>query len=1446
MTLTPDQLRALAGADGTTLDLPLDSLGSATVSTVFGPFLTRLTLRDVTSRTATSTGVTVTGTGDGGPFTGMSVTAEFAAAEDVTLRVTATGDANWSFVTAFPALKGSLWAELRFTAPRLVLDSTTAAPADDPLGRIPMTFTGTMIVTTRMAVLDLLYSGTTHDLTGEITVLPQPDGVGFTLATVPSIALLGPVLAPGPDLGVLSFSQIRYELYALPYFNFAIADYDVKNRVVVSALTPVNVGGTAHEVGLYLDVAGWDDGLVFTADFSDLGPMSLEDVAGLFGQKSEDLGIPFGVRIVSPVVLTTVSVEVSGDLTVSSVAFKLETDEQWPLGGPFTLVLLDVVFRVQNPLTAPSVAGVVSGLVGIGQNGVLQLAADFGERSIGGSLREDDGPLNVREVYHDLSGGQDATHLPDLLIERFEVFGSLPADGRPLTFLAGLGLDGTWPITDDAELIGVGFDVNYGETVTFTARAAFVVGGVTVVVTAGYDPTLGWNFAGETGPGQAIAIGAFADELARTYGELALPAPLANLTIENLAVAVSTGNRRLFLTAETRFPIDTTEVALKVLIDTAARSYSGSIAVAVRQGLELDFTVRYAPQPEANRFAATYAQVGPMPTLKGLVGALAPSAAVQIPDGIAVGIRGASLAVEAGVYVFGIDLVATIDLARLPVIGPRLTGDQAAGFDPLRVIAATGALTSAQVKALNAIVPAGAPTLPEQDLATGFSLSGAVKLGPLEQPMTLPATAGQSAPTTPVQAQTGDNVLWYKVQTGLGPIQIARVGLAYRHAPNTPAQLAILLDASVSVGGLTLSCDGLAVGLSLADSGATPTFDLAGLGVAYRSGPVGITGAFLKGTLRYDGRDLTAYSGKAVLTTETFTLGALGSYAQLDDGPSLFVYAFLDYPIGGPAFFFVTGLAAGFGYNRRFVAPPVDRIADFPLVSEAIGVTQPGTLGAEMARLNDALQPSPGDYFLTVGVRFTSYQMIDSFLLVTAGFGHRFELDVLGLSTLVLPMANAAAEDAGPVTPIAEIQLALRAAFAPEDGYFSLLAQLTSNSYLLSKACRLTGGLAFTTWFGEEHPGDFVLTVGGYHPHFTVPSHYPSVPRLGFNWQVSDQLAMKGSAYYALTPGALMAGGSLSATYVDGSLRAWFDTALDFLIAWQPYHYEANFHLSVGASYTFDFFGTHTINAHVGTEVAFWGPEFGGTATIDLDVISFTIDFGSKSGASAQPVKWDRFRPAQLPADDKVVTIALRGGTPQGGSGEYFGAVDPATLELLTDSVLPSTKGVAGTTDLTGTGTAFGIAPMGVTGGFTITQTITITRDGVSAERYFRFDPVGKNLPAALWGDEVTPTLSKPALLENLLTGYRIRPLPPDQAGSPTVMPMTALQALTAAFTEENAFDWTDPPPFVRAGNQTLDLSAGQATRAAVAAKLLPGWDIDLHGLTPADFLSAPEVAAHG
>jgi hypothetical protein len=70
-------------------------------------------------------------------------------------------------------------------------------------------------------------------------------------------------------------------------------------------------------------------------------------------------------------------------------------------------------------------------------------------------------------------------------------------------------------------------------------------------------------------------------------------------------------------------------------------------------------------------------------------------------------------------------------------------------------------------------------------------------------------------------------------------------------------------------------------------------------------------------------------------------------------------------------------------------------------------------------------------------------------------------------------------------------------------------AELTENSWLLHESVRLTGGFAYVMWFAGEHAGEFVLTLGGYHPNFHRDG-YPQVPRLGFRWQAADFISITG------------------------------------------------------------------------------------------------------------------------------------------------------------------------------------------------------------------------------------------------------------------------------------------------------------------------------------------------
>ena len=495
--------------------------------------------------------------------------------------------------------------------------------------------------------------------------------------------------------------------------------------------------------------------------------------------------------------------------------------------------------------------------------------------------------------------------------------------------------------------------------------------------------------------------------------------------------------------------------------------------------------------------------------------------------------------------------------------------------------------------------------------------------------------------------------------------------------------------------------------------------------------------------------------------------------------------------------------------------------------------------------------------------------MIDSFILVTATFGHRFELDVVGLSTLVLPAPDA--QSAG-VTPIAEVQLALRATFIPDDGFLGVSAQLTRNSFLLSRRCQLTGGFALYTWFAGTYEGDFVLTVGGYHPQFSPPSHYPTVPRLGFNWQVDDHVTLKGSAYYALTPSALMAGASLNATWQDGNLRAWFDAAINFLISWKPYHYSADFHISIGASYTFHFFGTHHITAHVGADVSIWGPEFSGQAYVDLSIISFTIRFGSSGRNQIEPIAWDTFRQSFLPDDNgKICTINVKAGLTNKAAAKdstdattqpdskNLGVVNAKIFCLTTDSVIPAQqvyRGEQGQNELerVGATVAFNIGTMQLSNDQIIsTQRIIITRDGISVEEQFDFHPLTKNAPAALWGSQLQPSLNGAQLINNLLTGYEIRAKRLDDAPHTEPINYAELQQAATLDREPDAFRWSSLIPFTPQAtdnptarretiHNTLYNNDVAGRRTAIASALLGDESLNLANLSADDFLSAPQV----
>jgi hypothetical protein len=645
---------------------------------------------------------------------------------------------------------------------------------------------------------------------------------------------------------------------------------------------------------------------------------------------------------------------------------------------------------------------------------------------------------------------------------------------------------------------------------------------------------------------------------------------------------------------------------------------------------------------------------------------------------------------------------------------------------------------------------------------------------------------------------------WKPLDKTIGPLQLRRIGGEWHDG-----KLGILLDAEVALAGLKVGLAGLAVKVppsklsTLAFSDLE--FALDGLELAFSRGPVSIGGALLR---TFEG-DRVGYAGAATIRAAAFSIAAIGAYSTTaEEQPAFFIFGAYSGTIGGPPCFVVTGIAAGFGYNRAITLPEIDEVREFPLVSLVLGTSEAGagsmieSLGAE-----NRFPPVTGQYWLAAGVRFTSFKLVDAFALVTVQFGTRFELALLGVATLRQPPAPAP-------RALVFVEMALKVRFAPDDGLLSVMAVLTDNSFLFDTRCKLTGGFAFCVWLPPTDPralnraGDFVLTLGGYHPKFEVPAHYPKVPRIGFNWQLPEcGVAIRGEAYFALTPSFIMAGARLSAVFRAGGFSAWFDAHADFLIGWAPLHYEADVGVRIGASYAFRLgAASFTLSFELAANLTIWGPPFAGEVHVDLGIVAFTVPIGDRS-ASRQPERiwWPDFDKAFLPPAPLAIAIAAGLIEERTGDGGYI-IVNPSELCLAVESFIPvaSLEGaivaMKGAPVRKGPPPPLGIRPLAQP---ELKSRLLVAfareaKDGqLPRDDHVVHRPMFKSAPEALWSSEPMPdargsaTLSA-KVIEEVLMGVQV--LPAECRKFRAIGIEVAVRSETAPLPGRPRHDWTDAP----------------------------------------------------
>jgi len=832
-----------------------------------------------------------------------------------------------------------------------------------------------------------------------------------------------------------------------------------------------------------------------------------------------------------------------------------------------------------------------------------------------------------------------------------------------------------------------------------------------------------------------------------------------------------------------------------------------------------------------------------------------------------------------------------VTLPKLPLVGDHLE----VRLSPLILLLSTGPLTIKEAAVLSDVLDlADMLDVSEDDAektpfaagirfvgTIGFPLDGDspvpgvdVSLDSRRFNLTLytaddppPSTVGDQLTTSGADAlQPSNKTSKVPLQRNVGPVYIEDVGFRFEND-----EVSFLLDIALNSGGLTFELLGLRAGLALKDHSLSVGLD--GFVLSFSSGEVSLTGGFKRDTSGAS----ADYIGTALLRVgQAFALEVLGAFSD-GSPPKMFIFGVSSEQLGGPPWLFITGLAAGIGYNRAFTVPAVEHVNDFPLVQIANNLSRGepspvknGDAEAVWSVLNSVEQylgPSNGANFVTAGFTAKSFGIVDSTVLAAITFGSDVGFVLLGSSSVSIP------KDA----PIVRADIEVVASVQQDAGLIAIDGLLAPGSYVLSPDCHLTGGFASHSWFAGQHAGDFVLTLGGYAPGYPRPSHYPAVPRLGYIWKISDEVMITGWSYFALTPSMLQAGGGLSVVLEAGPLRAWCNVTADLSAQWRPFHYDVTLHVDFGVSFEMHLlFCSVTLTVDITADLAIWGPPLTGHADVSLWFVSFGVDFGAHAPRGPHAESWsessfiqDLVVPTSRPAPRALASartghlgatpstsqplqiVALNGlaAAPTGAAFDW--TADPAKTALSIATALPAAKATLNGKAIDGV-PAISLQAKAISGAPTIDPTLAISITSQEAVDAWHASPDVGAVPSALWqatsATELTPALTTVRL--------DIVPQRPDQS-----LPIEQNALLfhdvrdfplaweRPSVPAAGGFNWADDNPFktIRtAAAQRAALLGAMAEAGYLDQASIAGIDVDLVVAAQPCFMSDPVLCRLG
>jgi hypothetical protein len=1104
-------------------------------------------------------------------------------------------------------------------------------------------------------------------------------------------------------------------------------------------------------------------------------------------------------------------------------------------GGRFAVTEIDLDFAVLEPLTDATVQAELDAQMKIGST-VIDVGGQFPDKAVFANLAPGS-ELVVNDVFEFLH-----VPLPDGFPKKVAITTlSFVLYTASDAFDFQIGIDDQVPLIGDANLdsfffeIGAAYDPATDKVEpSGNLHSQFSFGPTTKLLLGGTYSTGGVTLDGEI---DKLPIGVLIAKLVSEFGIESVPAPIAKLELDKLAASLDSAKKTFSFTCigKTEFA-SIPEVDFTVQIDLTygtefTAKFGGKLVLKTKAGKELEFDVTFSETHTDTWVTAEYR--GTALGFDDLASALDFPVEEPIPPaldlglsavgfyydftsgGLAFGAKSETYGSEASLatlpiagtrqYFFVLDTGKGFSLSNLPLVGHELAQIEDVTISDLQVVVASTTASADTAKAVNdeigKLKSATYPTLPATGTTGTFVFSASLALGTHVLPLNVSLGGAAKQLPAPVAAghdlaaANGGGATWFSVQKSFGPVTIDRIGVMYQSDTQT---LWFELDADLAAGPLTLNLVGLGIGSPL--KSFEPEFFLQGLGVGYDKPPLEIAGGLVN--LAPPGADYIEFEGGLTIGTSEFKLGAFGYYGNREGFSSMFVFGDAGYPFGGPPAFFVTGVAAGFGYNSGLRVPTIDEVGSFPFVAvlPTSSAPNPAIFGPnptpvkvlEVIRTTKPpwVAPEAESLWFAAGLTFTSFELVNGQALLMVEAGDELVIALVGAASAQFPQF--VDESSGAVFAYVELDILIR--FAPTEGVFSAQAQLAKSSFVLDRNCVLTGGFAFFVWFGDNpHAGDFVLTLGGYNPGYKPPAHYPAVPVVGFHWSLTDSLTISGGAYFAITPAVLMAGGRLDATYQAGNLKAWFDAHADVLIRWKPFWIDADIGITIGASYKVNLgFTSFTVSLELGCDLELWGPPTGGTVTVDWYVISFTIPFGESKDDAPQikgwsdvetmlpntaPEKQPRNVVALTPADGLTTqgTSPAAQQQPAGARAAAGAAADPGSpwavrgsrFAFETSTSIPATTASVGGTHAFN-GDEFDVHPLGWKG---VSSALSVTIEdssGGDMSHAFEAARTTRSAPASLWGappeDASGPQVpaADQQLVHGQLLGVSIQVNPPE------------------------------------------------------------------------------------